>query len=218
MNKMLSRYSIFPCERKEIRGFIENWHYSGSINGVKDSYCFKLMENKFVGGFRNTRIIGAALFGRLAMANAFSQYVENEDKIIELRRLCCIDDTPKNTESYFISRCLRWLKKNTDLECVVSYADENYDHVGGIYKATNFDYRGNTQPSKMIEFDGKLWHDKTIRTKYNGKLKPYARKLKNALDEGAAKYVDTKFKHIFTYNLDERRKTSVNSKRKRTPS
>ena len=40
---------------------------------------------------------------------------------MELRRLVCIDDTPKNTESYFIGKTLRWLKHNTDVEVVVSF-------------------------------------------------------------------------------------------------
>ena len=53
---------------------------------------------------------------------------------MELRRLCCIDETPKNTESYFIGRTLRWLRKNTGYKVVVSYADTHHGHEGTIYK------------------------------------------------------------------------------------
>lgn len=50
-------------------------------------------------------------------------------------------------------------------------------------------------------FEGKRYHDKTIRTKYKGELKPFALKIKNALGTGEAQYVETKGKHIYIYNL-----------------
>ena len=47
----------------------------------------------------------------------------------------------------------------------------------------------------------KKYHDKTIRTKYNGKLKPFAKKIKKALEIGDANYIKTKGKHIYLYSL-----------------
>jgi hypothetical protein len=79
------------CDRKEIKSFIETWHYSKSINGLKSNYCFKLMNNK--------TIIGAMIYGQIGMANVWKKYADKENELIELRRLCCIDDTPRNTES-----------------------------------------------------------------------------------------------------------------------
>ena len=140
------------------------------------------------------------------MANNWQKFGNKEEEVIELHRLCCIDDTPQNTESFFISRCIRWIKQNTNVKAVVSYADENHNHKGTIYKATNFEYLGTTAPSKMILFEGKFYHDKTIRTKYNGKLKPYAERLKMALESGEAKYVDTKFKHCYVYRIERIKK------------
>ena len=101
----VKKYKIKICNRKEIKTFIETWHYSKNINGVISDYCFKLMDGD--------TIIGAIIYGRIAMANVWKKYVKNEKDLIELRRLCCIDDTPKNTESYFIGFTLRWLQKNS---------------------------------------------------------------------------------------------------------
>ena len=103
----VKNYTVKLCDRKEIKNFIETWHYSKNINGLKSNYCFKLLDNN--------NIIGAMMYGQIAMANVWKKYVANEIELIELRRLCCIDDTPKNTESYFIGFTLRWLKKNTDI-------------------------------------------------------------------------------------------------------
>lgn len=191
-------YRVIPVEREDVRDFIETHHYSHSINGVRSKYCFGLVhvENDAL-----PSLIGAALFGSLGMANTWRKYGTSETDVIELRRLVCIDNTPKNTESYFISRCIRWLKQNTSVKIIVSYADENHGHTGVIYRASNFEYLGVTAPSKMIEYEGRLYHDKTIRTKYKGVLKPFASRIKRALEDGTAKYVDSKFKHIYVYKL-----------------
>jgi len=172
----IKEMEVQPVKRSEIRSFIETWHYSKSINGVMDSYCFGL--------FYNGVLIGAMIYGRLGMANAWKKYGEKEEDVIELRRLCCIDDTPKNTESYFIGHTLRWLRDNTDIKTIVSYADCNYGHEGIIYKATNFTLLGKSSPGKIIVTDeGRIYHDKAIRTKYNGKLKPFAQALKEKLEK-----------------------------------
>ena len=86
------------------------------------------------------------IYGPLGMANAWRKYGESESDVIELRRLCCIDATPKCTESYFIGKTQRWLKKNTNYKIIVSYADAYHGHRGTIYKATNFKYEGLTSP------------------------------------------------------------------------
>ena len=194
----VKNYTVEICERKEIKEFIEEWHYSHSINGLMSDYCFKLMDGD--------KLIGAMIYGRMAMANVWKKYGDKKEDSIELRRLCCIDDTPKNTESYFIGQTMKWLIKNTKIKTIVSYADPEYGHEGVIYQATNFDLIGKTSVGRVIIFNGKKYHDKSIRTKYKGELKPFAQKIKNALDEGDAYYKKTKGKNIYVYNLSKRRK------------
>lgn len=191
----VTEFKVQPCERSEIRDFIEKWHYSGSINGVRSSYCFKLTYGDI--------LVGAMMFGGMGMANTWKRYVEREEDLIELRRLCCIDKTKRNTESYFIGWCLRWLKQNTEIKKVVSYADSFYNHEGIIYKATNFKLVGKTPKGKLIKYNNKLYHDKCIRTKYKGKLKPFAAKIKEALENNEAEYVTTTGKNIYLYVLKE---------------
>ena len=135
------------------------------------------------------------------MANQWKRFGEREADVIELRRLCCVDDTPRNTESYFIGKMLRWLQKNTEIKTVVSYADAEYGHQGTIYKASNFKYLGFQKGAKVIMWGDKRYHDKAIRTKYNGVLKPFAVRLKQALIDGLAHYKDTAGKHAYIYKL-----------------
>ena len=179
------QYDVRLVERNDIKDFIEKYHYSHNINGLISDYCFGL--------FNGNIMIGAMIYGKMAMANQWKKYAVNENSdqssVIELRRLVLIDDTLKNSESFFIAKTLKWLKKNTNVEVIISYADPNYGHVGTVYKASNFVFLGKTSPGKVIIFNGKKYHDKAIRAKYNGKLKPFSKKLKKALENGEAYYV-----------------------------
>ena len=190
----VKNFKIEICNRSDIKDFIETWHYSKNINGLTIKYCFKLLDT-------NNNLIGAMIYGDIAMANVWKKYTTNREDLIELKRLCCIDDTPKNTESYFIGYTLRWLKKNTKIKTVISYADKTYGHEDIIYKASNFTKIGETGTGKVITFEGKRYHDKTIRTKYNGSLKPFAKRIVEGLANGTAVYVNTLSKNIYIYKL-----------------
>lgn len=186
-------YEVRLVERSDIRDFIEENHYSHNINGLHSQYCFALLDDE--------EIVGAMIYGTLGMANAWRKYGKSKEEVIELRRLVLIDDTPRNSESYFIGKTLRWLKKNSPVKTVVSYADPNYGHSGIIYKASNFSHEGMTSAGRVIMYNGKKYHDKTIRNKYKGELKPFAVKLKEALDNGEAYYVKQEPKHIYVRQI-----------------
>ena len=126
---------------------------------------------------------------------------------MELRRLVCIDETPKNTESYFIGKTLRWLKQNTDVEVVVSFADQHYGHVGTIYKATNFEYFGETSPARVLMVDGKEYHSRSL----NQDKRPYGRELKRRYNAGDKNifFKKRKPKHIYVYYLNKKIKRQI---------
>ena len=190
---MSINYTVELVDRHAVRDFIEQHHYSHNINGLMSSYCFAMYDQQ--------RMVGAMIYGKLGMANAWKKYGKSIDEVMELRRLVLVDDTPKNSESYFIGRTLRWLKANTAVTTIVSYADPNYGHSGVIYRATNFEHVGMTAPGKVIIWNGKKYHDKAIRTKYKGELKPFAKRLRQALEDGEAHYAKQLPKHIYVKNL-----------------
>ena len=73
----------------------------------------------------------------------------------ELARLYLIDEEPKNTESWFISQGIKWIKRNRpQVEALVSYADPSAGHSGIIYRASNWISDGRTdQERKTPRFD-----------------------------------------------------------------
>ena len=88
----VTNYIVELCPRSEIVNFVETHHYSKNMNGLHISYCFKLMDGD--------TMIGAMVYGSLGMVGVAEKYTSNQSKILEFKRLVCIDDTPKNTESY----------------------------------------------------------------------------------------------------------------------
>ncbi len=189
----VSKFKVRPIEPSEARPLVEKFHYSKSLNGVNTKHCFGL--------FDGDSLIGAAVYAGLGMANAWKKYAKRMDDVLELRRLVCTDEAPKYSESRLIGKSLQWLRKFTHVQRVVSYADKNQGHIGIIYKATNFTLVGQTSPGKVIIHNGKKYHDKAIRDAYGGKYKPYALRLREALEKGDAVYMRQEPKNIYVYEL-----------------
>ena len=197
-DKNVKSFIVDQVQFKTIRDFIEKWHYSKTVKGLHCTLYFGL--------FSEGNLIGAMMYGKLAMPGVSKKYVENEDELIELRRLCCIDKTPRNTESYFVGKTIKWIKRNTQIKKIISYADPHYGHQGIIYKASNFEYLGVTSPGRyIVDKDGCRKHDKTIRNSdiINGVrvFRKHALELKEQLEKGEAKYIVTPGKHIYMYTL-----------------
>ena len=196
----VSSFTIEPVDRKVIQPFVHKWHYSHDTNGVQHTQCFAL--------FDDMKMIGAMIYGTPAMPDVSKKYYpENPNIVLELNRLCCIDETPKNTESYFIGKTLRWLKQNTDLEVIVSFADQHYGHAGTIYKASNFEYLGETAAGQVLMVDGREMHSRSL----NQKDRPYGRELKRRYDAGDENifFKKRKPKHIYTYYLNKKIKRQI---------
>jgi len=181
---------------KSIRTFMRCWHYSDYVN-IQHKHTFCLLRP---GKFNIPEIVGVCVYTRPAGAAAGAKYYpDNPMAVLELRRLCCIDDTPKNAESFFVSRTLKWLKKNSNWKFVISYADGEQGHTGVIYRASNFKYLGLTSTGKSLLVDGKKFHVRTLSMLD----RPYGVEINRRYkekDEGVV-LIDTKPKHIFTYDI-----------------
>ena len=146
-------FTVRQIPFRTCRDFCKVWHYSGGCAPGKF----------YFGLFRGAELIGVICYGDPTGRGQKKCY--NVD--IELRRLCCIDDTPKNTESFFIGKTLRELKK-LGIRRILSLADPEYGHNGTIYKASNFilfgEQKGNGRECVII--NGVRMHPRTVYAKY----------------------------------------------------
>lgn len=144
----------------------ENWHYSRCLPS------FKLVK---IGVWESAKFVGVVIFSMGAAPQAHCPYQINPRDICELTRVALRGhSTPV---SRIVSIALKFLKaQSPGLRLVVSYADPEQNHHGGIYQAGNWIYEGVTKPCEQFEYvsTGKRVHTKTIRTGRRG----YATELK----------------------------------------
>jgi hypothetical protein len=67
------------------------------------------------------------------------------EAVIELNRLWVDDVMPRNSESWFVRRCLAALPARV----VLSYADTSVGHQGYVYRAAGFRYAGWTDMDRV---------------------------------------------------------------------
>ena len=111
---------------------VENWHYSKSIPKSK------LVK---IGVWENQKFIGVVIFSSGATPNLGSPYGLTQRECVELSRVALNKHfTPV---SRILSIALKFLVNvNPKLRLVVSFADRDQSHHGGIYQATNWIYDG----------------------------------------------------------------------------
>ncbi len=172
----LEGYKVDPISFRSARPFIEKWHYSHNVNGIHVTQCFGLFRPD--GPFGLPEMVGACIYGKPAMSNQAERWCPRDpEHMLEIRRLVLTDNTPKNAESFFISKTLKWIKHNTDVKVIIAYADPDFGHTGIIYRASNFILIGMTQPGVILIIDGERYHDRTLRMD-----KPYAHKIRSRVE------------------------------------
>lgn len=135
---MDTNYSILKLDKKIAGNLVEKYHYLHRKPQIKISY----------GLFKGNVLVGVITFAKphshtLLEGVAGKTY---KNRILELNRLWIRDEEPRNTESWFISRCLKLIK----CSYVVSFADPSVNHVGYIYQATNWIYTGKGNDSYVL--------------------------------------------------------------------
>lgn len=121
-------------------------------------------------------LIGCLVYGNpvgRSAAASISDLIKPES-VLELTRLFIHDGYGKNIESYCIARSFDWLRKHRpDIKTLISYADVEQNHRGGIYQATGWIYQGNSSMSLMPNYsvsltnDPYVWiHSRTVFEKY----------------------------------------------------
>ena len=149
----ISKYQVKRINSETAKEYIIKNHYSHGCSN-SPSPCYALYDNG--------TMIGCLMFATPCSENVRASLFgeKHKDNVIELHRLHILDVTPKNTESWFISRCLKMLLQyNPKIWGVISFSDTTEGHTGTIYKATNFIRCGTTGGAIFyIDENGRLHH------------------------------------------------------------
>ena len=180
----------------------ENWHYSQSMPKSK------LVK---IGVWEKQKFIGVVIFSPGATPNLGSPYGLTQKECVELSRIALTRHvTPV---SRILAIALKFLiSANPKLKLVVSFADRDQFHHGGIYQATNWIYDGTGSAATFYLINGKKTHPRTIG------LAGHIQNLQGAkkMDRNA-KAIKCQGKHRYLMPLDDEMRKQIEPLRKPYP-
>ena len=152
---MKSNYYIHRITKKQAEDLLLNYHYLKDFSkGYKSGYNYGLFKKNEFSPLNIGGPVGVCIFTGLPVPEiakgAFGLERNEQQGLFELSRLCIHPETQKteyNITSWFVSRSIRQLRKDTEVKAIISYADSDF-HSGTIYRACNFMYCGLTDPKK----------------------------------------------------------------------
>lgn len=136
----------------------EHWHYSK---------CIPKSKIAKIGVWESNIFIGVVLFGVGATSDLVKRYGLMPNEGCELVRVALRQH--KTPVSRIVSIALKFLRDTfPGLRLVVSFADPEQGHHGGIYQAGNWIFAGNTQASDEYIYKGKRWQGRSFRNSHKG--------------------------------------------------
>jgi len=129
-----------------------NWHYSKSIPVPP------LIK---IGVWENNKFIGVVIFSRGASPKLVRPYGLTQTEGVELSRIALTNHvTPV---SRIVKIAIKFLLlKSPGIKLIVSFADSEQGHRGGIYQAGNWIYSGKTKTTKQYLLNGKKLHSRQV--------------------------------------------------------
>lgn len=174
---------LTKANSKAIKYAIMHWHYSRSVPSV--SLAYNVYND-------NDEWCGVVAYGIGANNNIAKAYNLGQGEVVELVRVAL--NGKQKTTSQAVAISLKLLKKDAPLvKLVVSYADTAQGHEGTIYKASNWDYVGDSMAESAIDpADGKVKHTRTLHSIY-GSVKGFER-VKDKPKKKFVYYIDKTLK------------------------
>src|SRR4051812_11720092 len=179
---MKSTLKLQWCSFEAAKFAVEHWHYSERMPSGK------LIK---IGVWEDEKFIGCILFGRGANNCLGKPYGMKQTQCCELVRIALT--THVTPVSRIISIALKMIAKFCpDIKMIVSFADTDQNHHGGVYQASNWVYAGKTTAAEEYIVNGKRMHGRSMRALYGTHIdKPYITKVMGSS------------KHRYLYFLDK---------------
>lgn len=198
-----SSLSIRSITIHEARPFYERHHYSHAApNG------------SHYGLFLGAALVGCATFkslsgGNMKSRSRYQKFAEAHGFVVkELSRLALSDYMPQNTESWFISQLITRVRA-AGVDVLLSYADPTYNHVGIIYRATNWLYygisTGHADRRGSFVVDGRVIGQSSLR-RYAGVTSAKGREeaLRAEFGDRVTAMLPKPQKHVYLYPVSRR--------------
>lgn len=192
------------CDNKTAKKACSMYHYTKK-KPQEPSIKFSVFENN--------KFIGVVIFSRGSNNNLAKSFNLEQTEICELTRVALCSH--KVEVSRILKICLIKIKKMfPSLKIVVSYADTNQNHKGGIYQAGNWLYIGKTAKDKKYIYKGKTYHSRSVSK--SGILKMFG-SYQRVPKHKDCKEIELKPKHKYIYPLTKKTREKYSKISKKYP-
>lgn len=141
------------CTHDAAKFAVERWHYS---------QCMPVGKTVRIGAWEDGQFIGVVLFGRGANRDLLAPYGLDQTEGAELTRVAL--RTHQTPVTRIVAIALRFLRQACPgLRLVVSFADPEQGHVGGIYQGGGWIYTGMSTPADEYIVNGERMHGRSLR-------------------------------------------------------
>ena len=181
---MKSDFFIDRVNKESCKNLLYNYHYlKDESKDFKSGYNYGLFRNSdWDCPLNSGRCLAICIFTGIPVPEvakgAFGLERNQQEGLFELSRLCVDPNLQReeyNITSWFVSRCIKRFKKDTNVRAILSYADSAH-HSGIIYRACNFDYYGLSESKKDFYFADGTKHSRGPMKGQEGEWKKRSRK------------------------------------------
>lgn len=140
---------------KEAELFISKYHYAGRVG----------RSGLNIGYFIGDTLIATTIYVSPTRKETASKQGLSCKKVLELSRVAINPQYQiKNLASNIIAKSISYIKINRpEIELLVSFADTTHNHLGTIYKASNWKLDGEVKPDYWYaDNNGYICHKKTL--------------------------------------------------------
>ena len=162
------KLKIDYCTFTAAKHAVENWHYSE---------CMPAGKTIKLGVWEDDKFIGCVIFSRGANNVLGAPYGLTQLESCELTRVALKMHVTPVTR--IISICIKFLKKFCPgIKLIISFADSEQGHHGGIYQGGNWIYAGRTKPAEEYIVNGVRMHGRSMRALHGTHIgKPFITKI-----------------------------------------
>ena len=166
----LMNMEVREIEKLQALSLIFKFHYSAIMPRLIDVY---------LGAFIGSKLVGVITLGwgvrPLHTIRVLFPSCTTKD-YYEIGKMCMDDNMPKNSESVFLSRVIKWMKQNTTKKILFTWADGTLGKPGYVYQSANFKYGGYIWTDLYLTENGERIHPRSaqgITNKFKQKTAKY---------------------------------------------
>jgi len=194
---------VKPIMNIEAISLVNKYHYSKVMPKINKCY---------IGGYEDNELVAVCTLGYgvrplHTIQKCFPSMGVKD--YFEIGKLCLVEDMPKNSESRFISLCIKYIKKRfPNKKVLFTWADGIIGKPGYVYQCSNFLYGGYIWSEIYLDADGIRVHPRSIQSisKKDSKTKGRfgSRSYSKTKSMGYKKYFGKQFRYIYPLSISKK--------------